>query len=171
MYHTLGHRCLLPSRRYFFETAVLTESSPSHARSDPASSLERVARRTRARGHTHILGLPLILYIVRAVAQCGERFSFSSLLYPLLLRFQYYTFCTSKLTLNKSSKSHVSPEATGSPSIAPHWRSTSKTTTGAAAATLSEFLRPKVGISTQPCDACITRVSTPVSSLPGQGSR
>ena len=84
--------------------------------------------------------------------------------------FCFITFCLNSTPLS-TLKSHALPEATGSPSMAPHWRSTSKTTTGAAAATLSEFLRPKVGISTQPCDACITRVSTPVSSLPGQGPR
>ena len=61
---------------------------------------------------------------------------------------------------------YASPAPTEPPSMAPHCRRTSKTTTGAAAATLSEFFRPNVGISTQPCDACITvskyTVSTPL---------
>eukprot|EP00964_Phaeocystis_antarctica_P014505 scaffold7988_cov60-Phaeocystis_antarctica.AAC.2 len=60
---------------------------------------------------------------------------------------------------------YASPAPTEPPSMAPHCRRTSKTTTGAAAATLSEFFRPKVGITTQPSDACVT-VSNRVSRLP-----
>ena len=51
-------------------------------------------------------------------------------------------------------------------SLAFHWRSTSYTTMGAAAATLSEFLTPYVGISTTPSHSAMTAGSTPVTSEP-----
>lgn len=54
------------------------------------------------------------------------------------------------------------------------WRTISKSIIGAAAATLSEFFRPNVGICATASAACSTRVSTPLISFPtttARGSR